>query len=203
MLELLVPTFPWENSSIFVTSILFEFLIKSHVIWEFLMLKNKGWQHKPYGLSFPNWEETQESRRCRANTTKRQVLWEEGRYSQSPGLLSMHPYAFCEYPNSLLNFHKHFLSQLMSFFFFLTHLEHSRPILWITFSCFRIKIPFFLWVLSPSQILEVTQIYPALLFLRTIPFSDPFTLSSHPSPALAIDFLFRAIFHKKQSFVTS
>lgn len=82
------------------------------------MLKNKGWQHKPYGLSFPNWEETQESRRCRANTTKRQVLWEERRYSQNPGLLSMHPYAFCDYPNSLLNFHKHFLSQLMSFFFF-------------------------------------------------------------------------------------
>lgn len=104
------------------------------------MLKNKEWRHKSYGLSFHNWAETQESRRCRANTTKCQVLWEEGRCSQSPGLLSMHPCAFCEYLNSLLNFHKHFLSQLMSFF--LTHLEHSWPILWITFFSFLYKDPF-------------------------------------------------------------
>jgi hypothetical protein len=41
-------------------------------------------------------------------------------------------------------------------------------------------------------------LYPALLFPRTIPFFDCFTLKSCSTPALAMDTLLRAIFHQKE-----
>lgn len=163
-----------------------------------LNAKKQCWPHTPCVLWFHKWEER--DGRAEGAQPAPWVLRPWGRTNVYSGASPSLGASLCFLWMSSPPFKRSRVFSLSADEHYFTQLEYSWAVSGVTFSCFPMKIPSFLCGLSPSHNQYLTLIYPALLFLRSMPFSDLFTLSSHPSPALAMDFLSRAVFYEETKF---